>query len=74
MQSEFSAVRKEMNERFDNVDQKVNILTNAVDHLVSEYDILVTEESANAEKYNRLSDKIYEHDQEITKLKKLVKA
>jgi hypothetical protein len=74
MQSEFSVVRKEMNERFDNVDQRIGTLTNAVDHLVSEYDILVTEEAANAEKFNRLSDKIYEHDQEITKLKKLAKA
>jgi CDP-diacylglycerol pyrophosphatase len=67
---EFVLVREEIAD----ANKRMNNVMTTMDHLISDYDILVAEEAANAEKYNRLSDKIYEHDQEITKLKKLAKA
>jgi septation ring formation regulator EzrA len=74
MQTEFAAVRREiaaMNQRFDAIER-------AVDHLIHDYDILVSEEAANAVKWNRLSDKVHEHDEKLAdhdkSIKKLLRA
>jgi SMC interacting uncharacterized protein involved in chromosome segregation len=70
MQSEFAKIHS----GFDEIDRKLDSLTAAVNRLVSSHNALMPIMAANVERYNRLSDKVYEHDQEITNLKKLVKA
>ena len=68
MQREFASV----SQQFDDMREQFNVINKAMDHLIGDYDIMVDEEAANAEKFNRLSDKVREHDDQLDRHAKAI--
>ena len=64
--------RAEMNDRFDReldgTKKQLNTAQNTMDHLVGEYDVLVSENAADASAHRRFGDTLDDHETRIKRL------